>query len=196
MDESKKAIRSSIRLPDYDYSRPGAYYITVCAKNGQYLFGEIDNGKMLLNKAGKMVEASWKAIPDRFSFAGLDEFVVMPNHLHGIIILNQKGNFSKNYDASCRGEPRVRPASDHQNRDWPDSCNCQKQGEYKIRPYGSRSHGTLPGSLGRVVQAFKSISTRAYIKGVRENKWSPFNSKLWQRGYSSMKILSLPAGLR
>jgi|GEM_PF-4640929 len=104
-----------------------------------------------------MLEASWKAIPDRFSFAQLDEFVIMPNHIHGIIILTDRGQKSENNISNSRGEPRVRPVSVHQNRDWPDSWHCQKQGEYKIRPYRFRPRGTLAGSLGRVIQAFKSF---------------------------------------
>jgi len=179
----KKAKRRSIRLTDYDYSLPGAYFTTVCTKNGQCLFGEISNGKMLLNKAGEMLEASWKAIPDRFSFAQLDEFVIMPNHIHGIIILTDRGQKSENNISNSRGEPRVRPVSVHQNRAWPDSWHCQKQGEYKIRPYWFRPRGTLAGSLGRVMQAFKSIPARAYILGIREQKWTPFRGRLWQRGY-------------
>ena len=112
---------------------------------------------MNLNGAGKMIETEWKNLPKRFSFAQLDEFVIMPNHIHGIIILTDRGQKSENNISNSRGEPRVRPVSVHHNRDWPDSWHCQKPGEYKIRPYRFRPRGTLAGSLGRVIQAFKSV---------------------------------------
>ena len=172
-----------LRLKEYDYSNPGAYFITICTKNGNCLFGEIEDGRMNLNGAGKIIETEWKDLPKRFSFAQLDEFVIMPNHIHGIIILTDRGQKSENNISNSRGEPRVRPVSVHQNHDWPDSWHCQKQGEYKIRPYRFRPRGTLAGSLGRVIQAFKSVSTCEYIAGVRHCHGTPFRGKLWQRGY-------------
>lgn len=80
--------RQSIRLKDYDYSEAGAYFVTVCAWKKEYLFGEIKNGEMMLNECGETVAKWWEAIPDHFHHVELDEFVIMPNHVHGIIVLN------------------------------------------------------------------------------------------------------------
>ena len=77
--------RQSIRLKNYDYSQVGLYFITVCSQHRQPLFGRIVDAKMRLNEAGVMVENYWRAISTHFPHAMLESFVVMPNHLHGII---------------------------------------------------------------------------------------------------------------
>jgi len=77
--------RRSIRLKGYDYSRAGAYFITICTHARACLFGEIVDGKMRLNDAGRMVQGCWDAIPKHFPDVVTDECVVMPNHIHGIV---------------------------------------------------------------------------------------------------------------
>ena len=77
--------RKSIRLQGYDYSQAGLYFITCCTHNRAPLFGEIMGGAMALNAAGQIAEKCWCVIPDHFPHVTLDEFVVMPNHVHGII---------------------------------------------------------------------------------------------------------------
>jgi len=79
--------RRSIRLRGYDYSQAGAYFITICTQNRLHLFGEIVNGKMILNGAGKMVEQTWNEIPVFYDGLGVNEYVVMPNHFHGVIVV-------------------------------------------------------------------------------------------------------------
>jgi REP element-mobilizing transposase RayT len=80
-----KPKRRSIRLPGYDYASAGWYFVTIVCHKRQNLFGEIHNGQMVLNAAGKMVEECWFNIPKHFPNTELHEFVVMPNHVHGII---------------------------------------------------------------------------------------------------------------
>ncbi len=77
----------TIRLPDYDYSQPGWYMITLVADQRRKRFGEIVFGEIQENQIGKMVRREWQSIPQRFLSVELDEFVVMPNHLHGIICI-------------------------------------------------------------------------------------------------------------
>ena len=79
--------RKSIRLQGYDYSQAGLYFITVCTHNRVPLFGEIVDGVMALNTAGQIVEKCWCTIPEHFPQVTVDEFVVMPNHVHGIITI-------------------------------------------------------------------------------------------------------------
>ncbi|MBN2290319.1 MAG: transposase [Candidatus Glassbacteria bacterium] len=79
--------RRSIRLADYDYATPGAYLVTICTWNRECLFGEIRDGKMFLNVLGDMVSRYWQAIPGHFKNVKLDEFVVMPYHIHGLLII-------------------------------------------------------------------------------------------------------------
>lgn len=79
--------RRSIRLRGYDYSRAGAYFITICTQGRACLFGDIVDGEMVLNDAGRVAWRCWHEVPDHFPHAELDEFVVMPNHIHGIIVI-------------------------------------------------------------------------------------------------------------
>jgi REP element-mobilizing transposase RayT len=150
--------RRSVRLKEYDYSSCGAYFMTICVQGRESLFGEIINGGMRLNDAGRMVATVWHALPRRFPHVALDEFVVMPNHVHGIILLGDR-----------RGEPCVRPVYHRQDH----------AGEHKVRPY----YGTADFSLGRVCQAFKSLTTVEYWRGVNDHNWPPFSGHFWQRNY-------------
>lgn len=80
-----KHHRRSIRLKGYNYSQAGAYFVTACVKDRECLFGDIVDGEMQLNDAGEMVKFVWNELPNRFSDIYLDEFIIMPNHIHGII---------------------------------------------------------------------------------------------------------------
>jgi len=170
--EHDKHHLRSIRLKGYDYSQSGAYFLTICTQNRESLSGDVVDGEMRLNDAGHMVWDAWHKIPEHFPHAGIDEFIVMPNHFHGIIML------------SGRGDPCDRPVlcvdNDHLSGE-------HIQGDHKNRPYNMRNtghpQGTLPGSVGRIVQAFKSLSTHEYIRGIRGNGWPSFNGRLWQRNF-------------
>jgi REP element-mobilizing transposase RayT len=80
--------RRSIRLRYRDYSIPGAYFITICIRNHKCLFGKIKDGKMILNDAGKIAEMCWREIPRHYPHAMVDAYIIMPNHVHGIIIID------------------------------------------------------------------------------------------------------------
>jgi putative transposase len=82
-----KHHRRSIRLKGFEYSRSAVYFVTICVQNRACLFGTISQHQMLLNAAGKMVSVEWLALPARFPSVILDEYVVMPNHFHGIIYM-------------------------------------------------------------------------------------------------------------
>jgi len=110
-----KHNRRSIRLPGFDYSTPGAYFITICTRNRQHLFGNVIDGKMILNPAGRMVETIWNEIPQYYG-VNIDAFQIMPNHIHGIIII-----------PTVRADPRVCPNNDPRA--------CPKNGP-RTRPYG------------------------------------------------------------
>jgi len=83
--------RRSIRLKGYDYAQAGAYFVTVCAWNKECIFGGIKDGEILFNEYGKIIMKCWDAIPSHFINAECDEFVVMPNHIHGIITITNVG---------------------------------------------------------------------------------------------------------
>jgi REP element-mobilizing transposase RayT len=82
--------RHSIRLPGYDYSTSGLYFVTICSQKRECIFGEIVGEKMILNETGKIIELVWKTLPDHHSVA-LDEFQIMPNHIHMIIQIVSNG---------------------------------------------------------------------------------------------------------
>jgi REP element-mobilizing transposase RayT len=79
---SSKHRRKSIRLKGYDYSQKGLYFITICTQNREYLFGEINNEKMILNCAGFMIEKWYREIESKFPDIKCLQFVIMPNHIY------------------------------------------------------------------------------------------------------------------
>ena len=132
--------RRSIRLPDYDYSQPGAYFVTVTTQD---------------HDAGRMIERWWAELATRFRSIRPVEFVVMPNHVHGIV-LNEGTNL------------HIRPGSDL--AEHPPS-------------FGDVEHGQTGPPLHEVVQWFKTMTTNEYIRGVKDRAWAPFPGRMWQRNY-------------
>jgi putative transposase len=124
-----KHHRRSMRLKGFDYSRAGFYFVTVTAKNRECLFGEAAR-RMRLNGYGEWVAACWHDIARHFPHADTDEFVVMPNHVHGIIVIN---------DEVGAGSPRPYDI-----------------GDGSPRPYGGANRATL----GQIVAYFKYQSTK------------------------------------
>ncbi len=90
-ESSSENRRRSIRLSGYDYSFPGAYFVTLCAQDRACLFGYIKEGTMFENDAGRMIRSVWEDIPIRYPGTDIDAFQVMPNHIHGIILLQNVG---------------------------------------------------------------------------------------------------------
>ncbi len=86
----------SIRLKDWDYSDEGYYFVTICTKDREHYFGEIFNDQMILNEIGEIAYECWYEIPKHFPFVQLDEFIVMPNHVHGIIIIDHENQCETN----------------------------------------------------------------------------------------------------
>jgi REP element-mobilizing transposase RayT len=147
--------RRSLRLKGYDYTCAGAYFVTICAQDQARLFGNIVDGGMCLNDAGHMLARLWNDIPARFVDVEIDMFVVMPNHVHGIIVLPDAANGATTRvapTAGCRGDPCGRPL-------------------------------VVAPALGDVVAAFKSVTTVHYIRGVKTMAWPAFRRRLWQRNY-------------
>jgi REP element-mobilizing transposase RayT len=124
--------RRSIRLQGYDYSQAGAYFVTICTQNRQCLFGEIVAGEMRLNDAGLIIADSWEWLSRQYGYLGLDEWIVMPNHIHGIIVIAD----------GCRGGSRTAPIT---------RTNDGKG--------GSRTAPTVK-PVGRLIGAFKTVSTK------------------------------------
>jgi REP element-mobilizing transposase RayT len=84
--------RRSIRLKEYDYSQAGAYFVTICTQHRKCLFGDVVDGEMRLNDAGRTVRDEWLKSQAIRNEIALDAFVVMPNHFHGIAIIRRRGD--------------------------------------------------------------------------------------------------------
>ncbi|MEJ5300651.1 MAG: hypothetical protein WHS38_06650 [Thermodesulforhabdaceae bacterium] len=143
-----KHHRRSLRLKGYDYSKPGAYFITIVSQERACLFGDVVDGEMQLNGAGRMVYAEWESLPDRFPGIMLDAFVVMPNHIHGIIVIV--------------GDPVGVGLVPAQN----------------TRPTTNRATTRVAPTVGDVVGVFKSGTTVLYTHGVKQCGWPPFPGRL------------------
>ena len=96
--------RRSLRLQGYDYAKAGAYFVTVATENRLCLFGEVAGGKMRLNEAGRLVDDAWQWLERRYPSVILDEYVVMPNHLHGVLAITDEGGGT--------GDSRIAPTGD------------------------------------------------------------------------------------
>ena len=83
--------KKKLRLPYYDYKTPGWYFITICTKNREWYFGKINNNVIILSDIGDIVKNYWFKITEHNENIALDEFIVMPNHLHGIVIIKDDG---------------------------------------------------------------------------------------------------------
>ncbi len=156
--------RQSIRLRDYDYSRIGAYFVTICAWQRECLFGEVMAGDVRLNNLGLMALECWNGIPSHFPQVELDAFVIMPNHVHGIIILNDDHTYVGARHASPGFDGRVGPTARAKGR--------------ATHASPLRGAGPKPRSIGAIVGSFKSAATKR-INQSRDNPGVP----VWQRNY-------------
>jgi REP element-mobilizing transposase RayT len=155
-----KHHRRSTRLKEYNYAQAGAYFVTICTQNRECLFGEIVNDKMMLNDAGRMVQTEWEQLRERFPSIELDAYIVMPNHFHAIVIITDPNDV--NVGAGLVPAPNGATTN------------------------GATTTGAttrVAPTLGDIVGAFKSLTTNAYIRGVRELGWPPFDKRVWQRNY-------------
>jgi REP element-mobilizing transposase RayT len=161
--------RRSIRLSGYDYSAAGFYFITICTQNQECLFGQIKKGRMVLSPLGEIVRKQWSEIPRRFSRIRLDEFVVMPNHIHGVIeIVNDDVDIvgaglvpaRKIAIISNRATTRVNRATTRVNR-----------ATTRVAP-----------TIGDMVGAFKSLCVKEWLVYIKKSNLN-WHDKIWQRNY-------------
>ena len=158
--DPEKHHRRSIRLRNHDYSQPGAYFVTICTYQKQSWFGEIKNGQIYLNQLGKIVADEWlKTCKIRPNFK-LDEWVIMPNHFHGIVIINDYSGDDQSLGA--RDAPLDLGA-----RDAPLDLGARDA------PLQQK-----PNSLSSCIAGFKSAVTKR-INLLRQNTDTP----IWQRNY-------------
>ncbi len=128
----------SARLQNWDYSANGAYFITICTQNCEHFFGEIENGIMHLNELGVLAEKYWAEIPQHFPFVELGNFVIMPNHTHGILIIDKYPNAADIPLETLQCNV---------------STDAGKNGQMaKISP--------VPGSVSTIIRSYKSVVSK------------------------------------
>ena len=169
--------RHSIRLRHYDYSQAGLYFVTICTHEKQALFGEIIDGKMRLNNAGKTAELEWHKTESMREQIVLHDFVVMPNHVHGIIeIIHSSETIS--VGAHC-----VRPHNDN----FHDENNNPTHHQNPV--IGGRTQ--CAPTLGFVIRGYKAAVTKQ-INLLRHVA----GQKVWQRNYHEHVIRNEPSYLK
>lgn len=192
--DPRKHHRRTIRLPHYDYSQPGAYFITIVSHQRALLFGKILDGLVRLNPAGQIVEWEWQRLAQQFPYVELDAFVVMPNHLHGIIILHDPPvgathlNQEDTQSRTGRTPPVAQSAMDgspsHLNQEDTQSGTGRTPPAARSAEDGSSSRaivhprGRAPRSLAEIIGQFKSRVTKR-LKGRPDIS----NTPIWQRNY-------------
>lgn len=185
--------RRSIRLKGYDYSQEGLYFITICCEDRICRFGKVVNGKMVLNETGKIAEACWVQIPQHFPNVVLHEYVIMPNHIHGIIQIVGAKNFSPDTPHTPdTGTPEEKWAKDisPENKRAKD-ISPENKWQIDISPEEKRAKDFSPEEI-RVKnfspQSGTSKTVGSIVRGFKigVTKWVRQNTeiqKLWQRNY-------------
>jgi len=153
----KTQHRRSIRLPAYDYSSEGLYYITLCTQDRLCLFGRVANGEMALNRIGEIVKQELLRTPEIRREISLDEWVIMPNHIHAIVAINETEH------ATATGH--AVGATGH-------------VGAHGHAPLRERRFVRKPKSLSSFIAGFKSAVT-VHINQLRQTPGNP----VWQRNY-------------
>lgn len=148
--------RRSIRLKAYDYSRAGAYFVTICTHARACVFGDVVDGAMVLNDAGRVARDEWRRLPERFTQLSPDAFVVMPNHIHGIIF-NAGAQFIAPARVQGSGQDAMKTS-------------------FGVSQSASFGVANRAPTVGEIVRAFKAVTTRR----IRQ---SGIHAFAWQRNY-------------
>jgi len=159
--DPQKHHRRSIRLKGWDYRKPGWYYVTMVVQNRECLFGKVVHGEMVLNEYGKICDQCWLSITDHFDNVKLDKYQIMPNHLHGIIVIEPNENDDVGDVDDLVGSRHALTLHKRQN-------------DHPIREFGK----PLSHSLSTIIGSFRS----AVSNQINKCRQTP-GAKLWQRNY-------------
>ena len=167
-NKDSSPFRKRIRISTGNYSDPGLYFLTSCSFGNALLFGNVQDNSLLMNSVGKMISRWWERLPGKFLRIELREFIVMPNHFHGIIVIG-------------REEPRM-----DEKREEPRMELGRE--EPRLLPYGM-AFGEEMGfdtrvepSIPRIMQWFKTMSTNEFLR-IQKETGATNSPRLWQRSY-------------
>jgi putative transposase len=164
--DSDKHHRKSIRLKNYDYSKNGYYFITICSKDRACIFGELTVGALLacaqnpctnemitLSNIGKIIDYHWIHIPNQYENVFLDEYIIMPNHMHGIVVIDSERAQASNALSRTQASSAL-----------------------------PRAQASSAPTISQIIRSFKSKSAMEYLKYVKENTLN-LSGKIWQCNY-------------
>jgi len=157
--------RNSVRLRSYDYRSAGAYFVTICTHQKEPILAEIVDGAVSPSSLGNVVWERWHQIPEHFPYVDLDEFIIMPNHLHGIVFINDNVG-------ATHASPAVTDLTDMADV----SITAQDDRARHASPL--QKPGPEKQSLGAIIGSFKSACTKR-INEARSTSGMP----VWQRNY-------------
>jgi putative transposase len=167
MEIGENRHRRSIRLRDYDYSLPGAYFVTICASERGSLFGGIADGQVQLTREGQIAHENWLTIPDHFLWVTLDCCVIMPDHLHGIIVIADRGDGTRRESELAGAAPGDDVGARH-------AVPLQNVPRQTVERFGHPVASSVP----TIVRSFKAATT----KRISEMRGTS-GAAVWQRGY-------------
>jgi putative transposase len=177
MERGERYGRRSIRLKGYDYARDGAYFVTICTQGRERVFGAVVKGEMRLNGRGREVARCWTWLAEQYPYVYLDEWIVMPDHTHAIIVI-----------ADSHGEGAPSSVVDTNEPFRGGSRTAQLRTATTTDLVNRKPDGTPPSStqrrpLGRLIGAFKTVSTGRFnhLQGTPD-------VQLWQRNYHERVI--------
>ncbi len=156
-------VRSTLRISEFDYATPGAYFVTICTFRKACLFGQVTDDRVSLSAAGSMVAETWSQLPQHYPAIRTDAFVVMPNHIHGVLFLADEHLRRPHHEGGQAWEPA--PTSEH----------------LAAPPVNSESAPAL--GLSDVVHRFKTLTTHRFSKLAHDRSLRPTYRHMWQRNY-------------
>ena len=191
-------MEKQYRLPGWDYSNNGYYFVTICTENRENILRNVGTDLCVcasknktigdLTAFGKIVLNWWLEIPKKFNDVCLNEYVMMPNHVHGVVVIKNKKLLTKEMDGLAHNEKA--------------QTDEQKNFGNRMMVVGGeeRTHGSVPtigtnrsdptqgfvnkfgqvGKLGEIIRWFKTMTTNEYIEHVKENNWPKFHKRIWQ----------------
>ena len=169
LTNQKQPYRRSVRLQSYDYSQSGIYFVTMCTQDQICMFGEIVNGEMYLNAAGSIAQSTWNTLPERFPHVELDQYVVMPNHIHGIVVLAGSTSMRRGDIYTAEVPERFMHAKGKVYRDHTTNMALQHSGINQVHTADAIKR--VP-TLGEIIRTFKGAATyRIRSEGKRDFAW-------------------------
>jgi REP element-mobilizing transposase RayT len=158
---ARKYRIASARAAWWDYASDGVYFITICTDKRKHFFGHVADKKMILSALGKIAHQYWQQIPQHFPFVSLDEFVIMPNHVHGIIVIDKSkyGNTTvptHDYASPIETQNFASPIETHDYASPPQTTQQNIPVQNNPQTHPLNKFGPQSQNLGSIVRGFKS----------------------------------------